>query len=1175
MPNLSLSLLGPFAATLDQRPITRFRTKSAQALLIYLVCKPERSSSREGLLGLFWPELPQSSAQKRLRDALYWLRKTIPEVTSSSDSDLVPLLLADRHTVQISPAAAYELDIDRFNGLLNQDIAEWPAAVNLYRGDFLADVYLPDSNNLEAWVSARRAELRRQMFQALDVLTNLALRSGDFATAEDYARRQLALDDLRESAHRQLMETLAGRGRRRAALSQYERLVQLMYEELAAEPSAETQALYQAIRSDEFNGNIDVKAQRATPLPNEEGIKQVQTQPGPPHNLPPQATPFIGREQELAELQALLADPQTRLITIVGPGGMGKTRLALACAERLVGAQRAAPLHEGSSPPPSLFEHGLFFVDLAPLDNVEQLVPTLAQLLNFPLRSGDNEKRNPRQQLLDYLRRKQMLLLLDNFEHLLDGADLAADILDSAPEVQLLVTSRERLQLYGEQSFAIHGLEYPETIPEGSSETGAAWAALEDAAKYTAVKLFLQSAGRLRRNFRLQGDDLTYLSHICHLVEGMPLAIELAAGWVDLLSLPEIYTELALSLDVLETGARNVPRRQRSLRAVFDRSWERLSQEERGALARFSLFRGGCTREAAGAVSGASLPTLSNLANKSLIRFRRSDSRYQMHELLRQYAAEKLALNPEAEAAAQDGHSAYYCQALAAREENLKGNRQLEAMAEIAADSENVRAAWRRATEQLHLRQLGQAMGSLCLFYQRSARFQERESACRRVVARLREALSTEESGTRSADMLRLQVRALAWQDYLRFPHAFGHSTDPTRQLLRQALALLDKSPLADQDTRTERATIMMQLAFCESQHDLEQARRLGDESLALYRGLGDKWGLASALYALGHSMLRLDNYDVSRRLYEEGLLIQRDLKDWWGMAASLSALAHVVGLMGQHEEGEQLKREALSIFRKTGDRSEIVDALSSVGSHCVWQGKFAEARALAREYIPLAEELEVVSDLASARAIGAFPDAYSGRYEAAQRQAQRNLALGREIDHMLVMGLSLAILGQVALAEEAYVEAHHHFQECAAFFRAVGSLNNVDQALACLGYAARGLGQRAQAQQYVFETVKGASERHDFLPLIHALPGIALLMADQGEKERAVELYALAKTQGMVANSKWFEDIAGRHMAEIAATLPPEVAAEAEACGRARDLWESAAELSEELEALGWGEGS
>jgi predicted ATPase/DNA-binding CsgD family transcriptional regulator len=345
------------------------------------------------------------------------------------------------------------------------------------------------------------------------------------------------------------------------------------------------------------------------------------------HNLPSAMTLLIGRERELAEIQKLL-DRDARLISLVGPGGIGKTRLALEVARQHVGR----------------FANGAAFANLAPLRSAEGLVPALSQALRFKPAGGGGERRDARQQLLDYLRDKALLLVLDNFEHLQAGAPLLTDILAAAPQVTLLVTTRERLKLRVEQVYAVPGLAFSD------------WKTVEEAQEAPAARLFVHYGRRVRPGFALREEELEALQQIVRLVAGMPLALILASAWLELLTPSEIASEIARNLDFLAADYRDLPARQRSVRAVFETTWARLEKREQELFAAFSVFRGGFTLEAAREVAGSSLRDLLGLANRSLLA-RGEEGRFEVHELLRQFSAEELARSPVAVEAIRDRHS--------------------------------------------------------------------------------------------------------------------------------------------------------------------------------------------------------------------------------------------------------------------------------------------------------------------------------------------------------------------------------------------------------------------------------------------------------------------------------------------------------------------------------------
>ncbi|MBZ0277148.1 MAG: LuxR C-terminal-related transcriptional regulator, partial [Anaerolineae bacterium] len=411
----------------------------------------------------------------------------------------------------------------------------------------------------------------------------------------------------------------------------------------------------------------------------------------PKHNLPTRLTPFIGRQRELYELTHLLRDSAVRLVTILAPGGMGKTRLALAAAQ--------ASLLD--------FSNGVTFVPLAALSSPDSLVPFIAEQAGYPFQ---RDSRAPGQQLSDFFSNKNTLLVLDNFEHLLEGAPLVTELLQAGPGLKVIVTSREKLHLTAETVYTLVGLDYPEASAPATLESGAA-------------QLFAQSARRARPDF-VPDAVLPEIIRVCQLVQGMPLAIELAAAWAEVLTAGEIADEISHSLDFLATEMRDMPERLRSVRAVFESTWRRLPGEEQTAFMKLSVFRGGCTRQAALAVAGVGLRALTTLTDKALITWIPDDERYVVHELLRQYAAEQLEQAGLSEVV-RDAHSAYYGAAIAARENNLKGGRQVEAIRDIAADLENVKAGLPWAIERRQYAVAGQYLNSLGLFYHFQSRLHE------------------------------------------------------------------------------------------------------------------------------------------------------------------------------------------------------------------------------------------------------------------------------------------------------------------------------------------------------------------------------------------------------------------------------------------------------------------
>jgi predicted ATPase len=808
---------------------------------------------------------------------------------------------------------------------------------------------------------------------------------------------------------------------------------------------------------------------------------------------------------------------------LVGLGGSGKTRLA----------QEAAASQADNYP------HGVYFIALAPLDSVHSVVPTVAEALGFRF----YEEGEPQQQLLDYLRQKRMLILFDNFEHLVEGAGLLTDILHIAPDVKILATSRARLNVGGEHLFPVAGMHFPDRERD------------EDIDRYSAVKLFLENASRVRPSFEPTADDMLDVARICCLVEGMPLAILLATAWLEMLTPREIVAEMRQSLDFLDSELRDVPERQRSMRAVFDYTWDLLSEREQELFAGLSVFRGGFTREAAREITGASLRDLMALVHRSLL-YRTPNRQYDVHGLIRQYAAEKLDESPATSEAVRDRHCAYYMAALQRWKADLRGSRQQTALAEMDAEIENARRAWNWAVEQGQAERLGRSLDGLCHFLKWRGRYQEGEAACRMATEKL--------EATASGSELLLLARILLIRGS--FNWKLGR-TDFARQHLRRCLALLEQSESDDQGVRAATARARLELGYIASASDRREAQRLYMQSLALFRELGDHYGIAEALYALGEVARLVGVYEEAKRFHEESLAVRQTLGDQSGIADSLRGLSNIAVKQGQLEGGERLIRQSVAIHRDLGNRGAIADGLHYLGQTAMYLGEYAEAYTKLEESIALYSDLGDRNGLAISHGGAAFVEFMRGRFEQTCVHAQMCLNLARETGHQYGIAVGLGMLGGVAVIEGAHAEAQRLLQECVIIHRQIGQREEMGWALSALAATKIALGNLPEARQHIYEALQTAADIRSFMTSLTVLLQVVLLLIVQGEKDRAVELYALLSRYPAVTNSRASEDLVGRLVAAIADSLPPEVVTAAQERGRARDLEATVAELLAELE--------
>jgi predicted ATPase/DNA-binding SARP family transcriptional activator len=1134
MARLSILSLGTLHLTLDDVPLTGFDSDKARALLAFLAIESHCAHRRERLAGLLWPEYPEHHARHTLSQVIYNLRHIIGD---RNPDRAAPFLDVTPQTLRFNHASDYWLDVDLFTALSSSPspdvqhcIACCEQAVTVYRGHFLEGLSFPDSPAFEEWILTQRERWLRVALETLTRLVEGYAHLGDYDRALHHAWRQLDLDPWREDAHRRVMRLLALSGQRSAALAQYDTCRRTLLSELDAEPEPETAALYEAIKTGAL------PAHPAVPV----------SHVAPPHNLPAQLTPLIGRETELATLRVHLQEQDCRLLTLVGPGGIGKTRLALEVVAPLVPA----------------YTHGVFFVSLTPLQSAQTIVPTISQAIGFTFsdKGGTQEA-----QLLAYLKHKTMLLILDNAEHLLrpratersveSAAITVANLLEAAPGVKIVVTSRVGLNVLGETRFAVPALTYP----EGAGRQPAP--VYEDLRRHLpAVQLFVQGARRLRPTFALTAKNAQAVSDICRIVQGLPLALLLTAHWVATLSTAEIAALLTGDgdgrpgdvLDLLETDWPNVPPRHRSLRAVFEQSWDLLSAREQDVCKAFAVFRGGCTQADAFHVAGATPQDLRALVDASFLH-RETSGRYTMQELLRQYTAEKLADDPTAAWHAHDRHCAYYVAVLQRWAEDSKGPRQQDVLLEMDIEIGNARAAWEWAVAQGDSARIDQAVQGLCLFYERRIRRPEGEAACRAAAERL-EALSAS-TPVQEAERLRVLAKVLTWQSRF-LPR------EQALVVIERTLALLDHPELTSLDVRAEQAAARQQTGHIMMGTDRQAAKRFYEQSLGLYRAVGATWEVELVLLDLGWYAWHSAAYEEAQRFFAESLRIAQTWNDLRGMAWTIQGLSGVAMQLGQLEEAVRLTQESLALRREMGDLAEIANGLYSLGFKYIALGQSAKA-------VPFLEECRtltcdqlglpggyVYSVLAYARML-------MGQYKPAYPLARTALQKMQDVRDQRGVGWVYHILAGIALGLDEFAEAEQSARSSAEAYRPLEQRQELTFALAYLSYSLWAQGRLAEMKPLLGEVLhiwQAIGAPHS---LMYALVGMALLSVNHGQAERAVELYAMAsRLSPCIENCHWFSDIAGRHVEAAAEALSPERIAAAQARGLARDAQATVAEL-------------
>ncbi|MFZ6030080.1 MAG: AfsR/SARP family transcriptional regulator [Chloroflexota bacterium] len=1015
MATLHINCLGAFQASCDGDPLA-FETDKARALLAYLAAETSQPQRRERLAGLLWSDVPEERALHNLRQALSGLRKALRDENSA-----VPFLLIRRETVQVNPQSDIRLDIAIFEQEIaaalhryqhhsphtkvdrRLNVRRLQQAIALFRGPFLDQMYLNGSPLFDEWASLRREATTRRMLEALTILAELHERRNEIGAARQYAAQIASLAPWDELAQARVMRLLAGEGQWSAAQAQYHHLRRSLQAQLGVEPAAETVALYEDIRR---------SASQNTPF-------AALSSPAS-HNLPLPMTSFIGRASELDRLCELLADPCCRLLTLLGPGGVGKTRLAIETARQQVG----------------IFCDGVYFVPLSAVASADLLPGALADGLGFTFYS----EQTGADQLLHFVEKKHMLWVLDNLEQLLPlpADSLISRVIQQSPGVTIVATSRQRLNLQEEHIFQVEGLPYP------ASSDASEPAGLES------LQLFTSRAQRVQPHFDLADHaNCRAAALICRLVEGLPLGIELAAAGLWSRTVAEIAGSLHDTLHSLESTAVDASERHRSLRAVFEVSWARLSAEEQAALARLSVFRGGFEAEMASQALEIPAGLLAALLDKSLLR-RNATGRYDLHEAIRQFAAEKLAGDAAQFSFAHDSHARSFAAFLAARTQALKSAGQLQALTEIGLEWENARQALNRLVQQGWTEVAAACIESVFHYCNICTRYPEGLDIFDRVV----QALPKESAA---------QAKALTFQGALAY-RILDHTL--CERAITQALALYETlNAPGDQAL-----CLVFASALAYRQKDRRRARQLCEHSLALYDQIGDPWGQAYALYQLGLLESRAGRVPEAQAAMHASLQSAQTAGDTRRQIGPLNLLGDLACQLGRYDEAQAYFEESLAISRSLGDRYNIALAENNLGT--------------------------------------AFH--YTGHHDRARRCYKESLAVAGEIGDLGAQSLASSNLGELALVGQQFAVARTHFQQALALAKKAGDEWAELIGWINLADAALGLDDQTAAGQYLTQALPLAARSGEPALVLRAFLHQGRLYLKQGESQKGIALLGL-----------------------------------------------------------------
>ena len=860
-------------------------------------------------------------------------------------------------------------------------------------------------------------------------------------------------------------------------------------------------------------------------------LAETRPQQPPSNNLPAEITPFIGREREVEQVISLFHDQACRVVTLFGPGGIGKTRLALQVARRLI--EQAT----------NFFPNGVYFISLFSLSEAAFIPQAISSVFNIEFEEADDNQK----QLLQFLRKKHLLLVLDNLEHLWNevSAQFLGKILSVAPGVNLLVTSRERLNLHGEQSFSLPGLEVPTEDQLRSEENSSL-----EAEKFSSIHLFVQSARRANPQFQLKPEQVPDVIRICHLLGGLPLGIEMAAAWIPVLSPTQILAEIRSGLDFLEAETYGIPKRQRRLILVLESSWKRLSEAERTGVKALSVFPGSLDLSTARQIHRITPDLLRSLVNKSWLQ-PIEQGRFQMHALLHQYASERLAGDPELRNLFNDRLSRYFCEFLERLDADWSGPRQSTAIAEIKREIDNIRAAWKWASEHCQIDLLARGRYSLETFYEWTGLQTEAEASFQRAVSYLLQ--QWPEQSTSDADILLTLAQLLTSQSH------FTVELEASIRLLERSESVLMRLEQQSLDVRSARAQVLERYGQHWSLMDRKRARAYYEQSYALYQEMEDTTSMSRLLDHLGWINRVTGDYEHSRQLSQENLKLLERRGDQRGMGNTLNNLGFVAKHLGELDEAVRLQREGLACMRRAGADKDVARLLYDLSATLIWMGEFDEAMQKIKESRKINENIGLVAEHNYQLMIGIA--LLMGHYAQAEEWAMQEMAEVKAASRMQqygfirwYAGVAALGLGKLDMARDDLIESYTVLASLQQDHFVMPKIE--------LAYVERAQENLLAAWKCLQESFPHLLATRSFLLLMHALPIIALLLLDQGETEQAVKLYALARRYAYIRNSRRFHDFAGEELDREAAKLEKERLAELLACGQDLDLWQTAKEL-------------